>query len=77
MYNMINKTPFVIPFKGVDGLVIEETLANWWAKGWIILKNDFEIIERGAKETVRRTAGADGKAQSQSMGDKVDPLYLF
>jgi len=77
MYNMINKTPFVIPFKGVDGLVIEETLANWWVKGWIILKNDFELIERGAKETIRRTAGADGKAQSQSVADKIDPLYLF
>ena len=38
MYNMINKVPFNIPFKGVDGLVIEETLANWWTKGWIILK---------------------------------------
>jgi hypothetical protein len=74
---MINKTPFVIPFKGVDGLVIEETLANWWTKGWIILKNDFELIERGAKETIRRTAGADGTAQSQSVGDKIDPLYLF
>jgi len=63
MYNMINKVPFNIPFKGVDGLVIEETLANWWTKGWIILKNDFEILERGSKET------SEAKA--------IDPLYIF
>lgn len=76
MYNMINQ-PFVIPFKGVDGLVIEESLANWWVKGWIILKNDFEIIERGAKQTIRKTAGEDGSTVSETVGDKVDPLYLF
>ena len=76
MYNMITK-PFVIPFKAVEGLVIEENLAHWWTKGWIILKNDFELLERGVKTTILRSANADGSVQTQTTGDAVDPLYLF
>lgn len=78
MYNMISKKPFIIPYKGVEGLVIEETLANWWVKGWIILKNDFELLERGSKETVITTAGTNGDKQSKTLaGSKIDPLYIF
>lgn len=75
MYNMIDKTPFVIPFKGVEGIVIEENLANWWAKGWIILKNDFEIIERGAKSSTKRMSVEE--RTSQSVSNIIDSLYVF
>jgi len=47
MYNHMDK-PVFIPYKVVNGLVIEETMINWWTKGWIILKNDFEVLEKGA-----------------------------
>lgn len=48
MYNSMDK-PIYIPFKVVDGLQIEESLINWWTKGWILIQNDFEILERGSK----------------------------
>ncbi len=47
MYNN-NSEPFFIPFKVVEGLAIEESLVNWWTQGWIILQNDFEVLERGS-----------------------------
>jgi hypothetical protein len=47
MYNNMDK-PVFIPYKVVMGLVIEETMINWWTKGWIILQNDFEVLEKGA-----------------------------
>jgi hypothetical protein len=67
MYNNLDK-PVRIPFKTVDGLQIEESLVNWWTKGWIVIQNDFEVLERGAKPTYYQ--------------DKNDPknshqLYLF
>jgi hypothetical protein len=45
--NSISK-PFFVPFKVVEGLVIEEGLVNWWTQGWIVLQNDFEVLERGS-----------------------------
>jgi hypothetical protein len=47
MYNNMDK-PVFIPYKVVMGLTIEETIINWWSKGWIILQNDFEVLEKGA-----------------------------
>jgi hypothetical protein len=49
MYNNMDK-PVFIPYKVVMGLVIEETMINWWTKGWIILQNDFEVLEKGASD---------------------------
>lgn len=46
--------PFAVPFLFVDGLAIEETLDDWNTKGWFILSNHNEMLERGAlsdKET--------------------------
>jgi hypothetical protein len=47
MYNGMDKLVY-IPYKVVHGLTIEESLINWWTKGWIMLQNDFEVLERGA-----------------------------
>ena len=49
MYNQLEKfEPFPIPFFFVEGLCIEESLMNWITKGWLVLSNDYEIIERGS-----------------------------
>jgi hypothetical protein len=76
MYNMIN-SPFIIPFKNVEALVVEESLENWWVKGWIILKNDFEIIERGSKAVIEKTASSGGQVSIKETASKVDPFYHF
>jgi hypothetical protein len=53
MYNQIdnNFKPFAIPTYFIEALAIEETLMTWTVKGWIVLANDFEILERGAIST--------------------------
>jgi hypothetical protein len=48
LYNINSKEPFVVPFSVVNDLVIQEDLVNWWTKGWISIRNDFEAIERGS-----------------------------
>lgn len=49
MYNQLEKfEAFPIPFFFVEGLSIEESLMNWIVKGWLVLSNDYEIIERGS-----------------------------
>ena len=49
MYNQLEKfEPFPITFFFVEGLCIEESLMNWITKGWLVLSNDYEIIERGS-----------------------------
>jgi hypothetical protein len=46
LYNTVTKRPLQLPFKTIENLVIEESLTNWWTKGWITLNNNFEVIER-------------------------------
>ena len=49
LYNQVDGyKPVQIPFLRVGGLSIEETLIDWPTKGWIILKNDLEMFERGS-----------------------------
>lgn len=45
-YNTVTKRPLNVPFKVVDSLAIEENFTNWWTKGWIVLNNTLEVIER-------------------------------
>jgi hypothetical protein len=49
IYNQIDGyKPHLIPFLFVEAMVIEETLVNWPTNGWIILKNNLEMFERGS-----------------------------
>jgi hypothetical protein len=55
-YNEIEgENPFFLPFKNVEGLAIEETLMNWGSTGWLVLKSDYEIFERGALAVETKT----------------------
>jgi len=48
LYNQIEgMKPFPVTFKMVNSLAIEETLMDWFVKGWIVFENDFEVLERG------------------------------
>ena len=52
LYNQIDGyEPVPIQFFFIDSFSLNETLMNWITTGWIILKNDFEILERGALTT--------------------------
>lgn len=58
LYNQIEgSVPFQVPFLLVDSFSIQETLMNWINQGWIILNEDFEVIERGSTETVAYDKG--------------------
>lgn len=70
-YNTVTKKPLSLPFKIVDSLVIEESLTNWWTKGWIILKNDFEVIERS---TTAKTTSDTEKNQNIT---STDAFFVF
>ena len=49
LYNQIEgQVPFPVPFYFVNSLALEETLMDWFVKGWIVFNNNFEILERGA-----------------------------
>jgi hypothetical protein len=49
MYNELEGfEPLEVPFNFVHTLAIEESLSDWCVKGWVILKNDFELFERGS-----------------------------
>lgn len=49
MFNQLEKfKPFPVNFSLVKGLAIEESLSTWVTKGWIVLSNDLEVIERGS-----------------------------
>jgi hypothetical protein len=48
LYNQIeNQEPFQVSFLFVHSLAIEESLNDWWVKGWITFNNTFEMFERG------------------------------
>jgi len=48
LYNQLsNFKPIQLPFTVIDSLVIEETLNDWNTKGFIVITNDFEFLERG------------------------------
>ena len=65
LYNQIDgQKPFAVPFMFVNSLAIEETLMDWFIKGWIVFNNSFEILERGSP-------GSDNKP------DIVKAPYIF
>jgi hypothetical protein len=69
LYNQIEgQEPFLVPFFFVNSLAIEETLMNWPTKGWIVLKNDYEMFERGALATIKN---------KEADRPKVDAPYIF
>ena len=64
IYNELSKfKPFGIPMFFIEALAIEETLDDWNTKGWFVLSNDFEILERGALPTKE--------------GGEIEAPYLF
>jgi len=68
LYNQIEgQKPFPVPFYFVNSLAIEETLMDWFVKGWIVFNNNFEILERGSNS---RGSGTTAK-------DKIDAPYIF
>jgi len=49
MYNQFDDyKPFQVSFFSIEALALEETLFNWPTNGWMVLKNDFELFERGS-----------------------------
>lgn len=47
IYNQIDgQDPFEIPFLFIDAISIEESLYDWNTKGWIVLNNQYEILEK-------------------------------
>jgi hypothetical protein len=68
LYNQIEgQKPFAVPFYFVNSLALEETLMDWFVKGWIVFNNNFEILERGANS---RSSGTDAK-------EKIEAPYIF
>jgi len=67
LYNQFNGyKPHLVPFMFVEALAIEETLVNWPTNGWIILKNNLEMFERGSS-----TIGG------KSPVEKISAPYIF
>ena len=64
--------PLQIPFFFINQLAIEENLSSWVVKGFLVLENDYEILERGAPAYV---AGANDPSADNSAGYKAP--YLF
>lgn len=63
LYNFINKFPPVqIPFFFVNQLVLEERLEKWGIGGYIVLENDYEILERGAPSYVDSSMTGGGNS---------------
>jgi hypothetical protein len=68
LYNQIEgQVPFPVPFYFVNSLALEETLMDWFVKGWIVFNNNFEILERGAN------AGGSNEGRKE----KVNAPYIF
>jgi hypothetical protein len=65
LYNFIaSYPPLQIPFFFINQLVIEEVLSDWNVKGYIVLENDYEILERGASAYISDNTGSAGDAPS-------------
>jgi hypothetical protein len=64
LYNQLNGyNPMPIPYLFIDSLSIEESLLTWVVKGSITIRNDYEIMERGALSNQHNAA--------------VPPSYVF
>lgn len=51
-YNQIEgQDPFQLPYLLIDSISIEESLMDWNTKGWIIINNDFELLEKFLPDT--------------------------
>ena len=76
LYNQLDGyEPIPIPFFYIDSLVIEETLMDWVVKGWFILNNSFEFIERGFE--YKRESGVENyKAPYVFRTDGRNRLHL-
>jgi len=80
MYNQLERfEPFGIPVFFIEEIVIEEELHNWYISGSITLKNDYEILERGALSQVFNSDKKNsnlGKKKSVNLPQKQAP-FLF
>lgn len=73
IYNFLAEyPPLQIPFFFINQLAIEENLSNWVTKGFLVLENDYEILERGAPAYV---ASSNDSSADNSNGYKAP--YLF
>jgi hypothetical protein len=71
LYNFLdNYPPIQIPFFFINQIAIEETLNDWNVKGYIVLENDYEILERGAPAYV-------GKSSNTGNTGAYKAPYLF
>lgn len=66
--------PIAVPFGNIEGLTIEESLLDWFVKGWIVLKNDFEIFERGALSYQNNLYGSP--LDNTALGQQKAPLFF-
>ena len=54
MYNQIEgQDPFEVPYIIIDSISIEESLSNWNTKGWIVINNYYEILEKYFPDTTK------------------------
>ena len=73
LYNQIDGyEPVPIQFFFIDSFSLNETLMNWITTGWIILKNNFEILERGGLTTEHYS-----DISQSNTGEKIKASYVF
>ncbi len=54
MYNQINgQDPFDVPYAIIDSISIEETLSDWNTKGWLVINNYYELLEKYFPNTTK------------------------
>ena len=54
MYNQIEgQDPFEVPYAIIDSISIEESLSDWNTKGWMVINNYYEILEKYFPDTTK------------------------
>ena len=54
MYNQITgQDPFEVPYAIIDSISIEETLSDWNTKGWLVINNYYELLEKYFPNTTK------------------------
>ena len=72
-YNQIkDQKPFMLPFMFVHSLAIEESILDFPIKGWMVIKSDHEIFERGASSVNKGTSDVGNVTHPQ-----VAAPYIF
>ena len=54
MYNQIEgQDPFEVPYAIIDSISVEESLSDWNTKGWLVINNYYEILEKYFPDTTK------------------------